>query len=70
MTEAEAHAALHEARLACRAGRALVRELATKLARAEDALELLSNAQPKEAQRDDREDDEGARYAGTDLCAA
>ena len=51
MSEAEAHAAIQEARLKVKAGRSFVRDLAATLARAEQALDYL-NAQPKEAQRD------------------
>ena len=53
MTEGEARDAVQEARLALRSGRAFVRDLNAKLARAEAGLEVLQNAQPKEAQRDD-----------------
>lgn len=57
MTEAEAREALRELRLRLKASRRLVRELATSIARGEDALEVLFpvNAQPKEAQRDQDE---------------
>jgi hypothetical protein len=73
MTEAEARDAVREARLALRAGRAFVRDLNTKLARGEDALEFLeslSNAQPKEAQRHGEDEDRNTAEHGTELCAA
>lgn len=74
MTEAEARAAVHEARLALRAGRALLRDLHVAIARAEDALDFLSetnNAQPKEAQRyDDQDPGKDSPGRGSELCAA
>jgi len=74
MTEAQALAAVQEARLAIKSSRSFVRDLNTKLARAEAGLEFLQalHAQPKEAQRNgEGEDHEGAAHdRGSELCAA
>lgn len=55
--DAEAADAVKVLRLKLRAARALIRDLAAATARCEDALAKLENAQPKEAQRDDQDED-------------